>query len=291
MRFSRLARMLLRAGIICASPALAGESANSDGLLLTDGATSIEGAAGGGISTWSVIAGRETRDGIGVTLHATRIELTSYDWQSAGIAVGLFDRVEFSLAHQIFDTNTIGAQLGIGRNYKLDQTVIGAKMRLFGDVVYDNPLVPQVSLGVQHKRNSDGNVTAAVGARSPNGTDFYISATKLFLSRSVLVSATARLTDANQTGLLGFGNASGRGRSLQFEGSLGYQFSRRFVAGAEYRTKPDGLAFAHEEDWKDVFVAYALTRRFTATAAYVDLGTIATSPRQRGAYLSLQTIF
>lgn len=291
MRYRSLSIVLALAAVATAASARAGSGINSARLLLTDGATAIEGSAGGGISTWSVISGRKTRDGVGVTLHATRIELTSYDWQSEGIAVGLFNRVEISLAHQAFDTNAVGAQLGIGRDYTLDQTVIGAKLRLFGDVVYDNPFVPQISIGVQHKRNSDGNVTAAAGARSASGTDFYVSATKLFLSRSVLLSGTARLTDANQTGLLGFGNASGSGRSLQFEGSLGYQFSRRFVMGAEYRTKPDRLAFAREEDWKDVFVAYALSRRFTATAAYVDLGTIATAPRQRGGYVSLQAAF
>ena len=41
----------------------------------------------------------------------------------------------------------------------------------------------------------------------------------------------------------------------------------------------------------DGFVAYALARNLSLTAAYVDLGSIATVKGQRGAFLSLQTSF
>lgn len=151
--------------------------------------------------------------------------------------------------------------------------------------------MPQVAIGVQYRRNLDENIVAAVGGRSADGTDFYISATKLFLSQSILANATLRYTSANQNGLLGFGGDQHSGRSLQFEGTLGYQLSRRFVIGAEYRTKPDNLGFAEERDWWDVFAAFAITRNITATAAYVDLGSIATSEPQRGVLFSLQGAF
>ena len=89
------------------------------------------------------------------------------------------------------------------------------------------------------------------------------------------------IQDFFELGLLGFGSAAGEGYKLQFEGSLGYQLSRRAVVGAEYRTKPDNLAIAREDDWFDLFAAYALTRNVTVTAAYVDLGSIATADSQR----------
>lgn len=260
-------------------------------LLLTNGISTIEGASGGGLATWSVIAGNETRDGIGGSIHATVIELEDYGWRSFGGAIGLFDRIELSYARQTLDTNAMGGRLGIGDDYHLDQHVFGAKVRLFGDLVYGDPLVPQVAIGVQHRRNDDEAIVAAVGGRSPNGTDYYISATKLFLSHSLLVNVTARLTNANQAGLLGFGGDRRDSRTLQFEGSLGYQLSRRLVIGAEYRTKPDNLGFAEEEDWMDIFVVYAINRHLTATAAYVDLGSVATSEPQRGVLLSLQAAF
>ena len=107
----------------------------------------------------------------------------------------------------------------------------------------------------------------------------------------MLVNATARLTKANQAGLLGFGSATDDNHRLQFEGSVAYQLSRRAVIGAEYRSKPDNLAIAREDDWWDLFAAYALTDNLTVTAAYVDLGSIATFDNQRGGFLSAQIAF
>lgn len=260
-------------------------------LLLTNGVSSIEGTSGGGLATWSTIAGRETDRGIGLSGHVTLIELSDYGWQSYGVAVGIANRVEVSYARQNFDTRDVGAALGLGRSYTLNQDIFAAKLRIAGDVVYGDPLLPQISLGVEHKRNQDTPVALAVGAAHGAGTDFTLSATKLFLSHSILVNATARLTKANQAGLLGFGTAGADDHSLQFEGSVAYQLSRRAVLGAEYRSKPDNLAIAREDDWWDLFAAYALTRNLTVTAAYVDLGSIATFDKQRGGLLSAQLAF
>ncbi|QYU68874.1 DUF3034 family protein [Leptolyngbya sp. 15MV] len=259
-------------------------------LILTNGVSTIEGSSGGGIATWATIAGRELDRDIGVSAHATLVELPDFRWQSHGVAIGISNRIELSYTRQNFDTRDVGAALGLGRGYTLNQDVFGAKVRLFGDLVYGDPILPQVSLGVQHKRNLDGPVARAVGAADDKGTDFTLSATKLFLSHSVLVNTTARLTEANENGLLGFGSAAGKSYSLQFEGSFGYQLSRRAVIGAEFRTKPDNLGLG-EDDWFDLFAAYAVTDNVTVTAAYADLGTIATFEGQRGAFLSAQLAF
>jgi hypothetical protein len=261
-----------------------------DKLVLTNGVSTIEGASGGGIATWATIAGRELSNGVGISAHATIVELPDFGWQSHGVALGIANRVELSYARQNFDTRDVGAALGLGQGYSLNQDVFGAKVRLFGDAVYGDPMLPQVSIGVQHKRNLDGPVAFAVGAADDSGTDFTISATKLFLAYSVLVNTTLRLTEGNENGLLGFGSAAGKGRTLQFEGSLAYQLSRRAVIGAELRTKPDNLGLG-EDDWYDLFAAYALTDNLTVTAAYADLGTIATFSGQRGAFLSAQLAF
>lgn len=81
------------------------------------------------------------------------------------------------------------------------------------------------------------------------------------------------------------------GYGLQFEGSLGYQLSRKLVIGGEYRTKPDNLSIATEDDWYDLFAAYAINRNLTVAAAYVDLGSVATSEEQRGGLVSLRASF
>lgn len=279
------------AGLILPQAALADDDDLLDGdkLILTNAITTIEGSSGGGISTWSTISGIET-EGVGVSAHASFVELPDFGLQTHGISLGIANRVELSYARQNFDTRSVGAALGLGRGYMLNQDVYGAKVRLVGDLVYGDPLLPQVSMGVQYKRNLDGPVVLAVGATDNDGLDFTLSASKLILAESLLVSATGRLTEANQGGLLGFGGAASGGRSLQFEGSLAYQLSRRAVVGAEVRTKPDRLGLG-EDDWFDLFAAYALTDNFTLAAAYVDLGSIATFENQRGALFSAQFAF
>jgi len=279
------------ASLCLAAPAYADPLLDGGKLVLTNGISTIEGASGGGLASWATIAGMETDRGVGISTHVTGIELADYGWQSHGLSVGIKDRIELSYARQNFDTRKVGAALGLGEGYRFNQDIFGAKIRLIGDTVYGSPLLPQISLGVQHKRSLDAAIVKAVGAASAEGTDFTASATKLFLSRSVLVNATARLTNANQFGLLGFGGPNQPDRTVQFEGSVAYMLTPRLVVGGEYRTRPSNLAFAREDDAHDLFVAWAVTRNATLTAAYADVGSIATFDDQRGGLVSLQFAF
>ena len=79
--------------------------------------------------------------------------------------------------------------------------------------------------------------------------------------------------------------------SLQFEGSAVYLLSRAFAVGVDYRTKPDNLAFAKEEDAMAAYLVWLPSKNVTLTAAAVDLGDIALQGRQQGLYLSLQVGF
>ncbi|MEG8048169.1 DUF3034 family protein [Sphingomonas aerolata] len=277
--------------VMTTAPAAAREGRAGGKLMLTNGVTTIEGSSGGGISTWALIAGNETVDGIGGSAHVSVILLPDYRWQSHGAAIGVHDRLELSYARQNLDTRDVGAKLGIGRGYTLNQDVFGAKLRVVGDAVYGSPYLPQIAIGMQYKRSSDPQIVAAVGGRHTRGTDLYVAATKLLLRQSILLGTTIRYTKANQNGLLGFGGDRGANRRVQVESTLGYQISRQLVVGGEYRSKPDNLGFATENDWKTVYAAYAINKNLTATAALVDLGSIATAERQRGGFLSLQTAF
>lgn len=284
----RAAAAALATAMAVAMPAAA-EPRPGGKLLLTRGISAIEGAGGGGLASWALIGGNETRNGIGAQAHATFVALPDYELRAAGAALGLFDRIELSYARQSFDTGMTGAALGLGRGFSFDQDIFGAKLRVLGDAVYDQDRWwPQLAVGVQHKRNKDSAVVRAVGASDDSSTDFYLAATKLLLAQSAVVNATLRWTNANQLGLLGFGGAD---RSLQVEASAGWLASRRLLIGGEYRSKPDNLAFARESDAWDLFAAYALSRNLSVTAAYVDLGSIATFDDQRGVYLSLQAAF
>ena len=113
----------------------------------------------------------------------------------------------------------------------------------------------------------------------------------MLLNQSLVLSATLRVTRANQLGLLGFGGDRNNGYSTEGEGSIGYLVTRHFVIGAEYRSKPNNLGFAKEDDWADLFAAYAINSHVSLTAAYVDTGDIATFTNQRGLYVSLKAGF
>lgn len=258
-------------------------------LILTNGISSLEGSSGGGIARWATIQGLEMEGGIGAAGHATLIELPDFGWRSFGAAVGVSDRIEISYARQNFDTRSAGAALGLGEGFDFNQDVVGLKLRLAGDAVYGSSIMPQIAAGIEYKSNQDGGIVRALGAQAAEGVDYTLSATKLVLEHSLLLNAAARLTKANQLGLLGFGGPNA-GYALQFEGSLGYQLSRRLVVGAEYRSKPDNLGLG-EDDWFDLFAAYGVTDNITLSAAFVDLGSIATFENQRGGLVQAQIAF
>lgn len=283
-------------GCLISSMAIADDTstapAMSNKLLLTGGVSQVEGSAGGGLTPWAVIGGYGTGDEIGANAFITNINLPDYHVGEVGAMVGLYNRVEVSFAQQRFDTEQVGAALGLGNNFRFQQNIIGVKVRLFGDVVLDqDSWMPQVSVGVQHKKNDQAAVLQFIGAKSDEGTDYYVAATKLFLNQSLLVNGTLRLTKANQIGILGFGGDKNNSYKPEFEGSVAYLVSRNWAVGAEYRQKPNNLGIAKEDDWYDAFVAWAPNKHVSLTLAYADLGNIVIKDHQRGLYASVQVGF
>lgn len=263
-----------------------------DKFLLTGGVSQLEGAAGGGLTPWAVIGGYGTRDQIGANAFATRVDVQDYRLDDVGVLIGIHNRVEFSLARQRFNTEDVGTALGLGKSFTLSQNIFGVKLRVAGDAVLEqDSWLPQIAIGAQYKRNDQSAVLHAIGARSASGTDFYISATKLYLAQSLLANATVRFTKANQIGLLGFGGDLHDSYRPQLEGSLAYLLSRKLAIGVDYRSKPNNLGIARESDWYDAFVAWAPTKHVSLTLAYAYLGNIVIKDNQRGLYLSVQIGF
>src|SRR3954462_5564483 len=167
--------LVMLAGLI-SSPAHAQPSWGTfDGgkLLATGGVSQVEGAGGGGLANWALITGYGTRDGIGANVHYTAVPLPDYTLQTTGVAVGLFDRLELSYAWQGFDTQNVGAALGLGRGYTFHQNIFGGKLKVMGDAVYDpDSWFPQIAIDLQHKEKDRAAVIAAVGGKSSVGTDF-----------------------------------------------------------------------------------------------------------------------
>lgn len=289
----RLDRVLLAALPLCALASLAMPVHAGQGrLLATGGATQVEGAAGGGIVPWAVLAGYGTDGQVGGTAFYTRVDTGDYALDARGAAFTVHNRLELSVARQSFELGELQRRLALPWD-ALEQDVYGAKLRVAGDVVYSR--MPQLSVGVQHKRMRDGTLPLALGARDDRGTDAYVSASKLFLDGAggyqLLLNATLRSTNANQGGLLGFGGDRRDARSWVWEGAAAVLFDPRLAVGIEYRQKPDNLGFAREDDWGDVFVAWFPNKHVAVVGAWADLGSIATLDDQRGAYVSVQLGF
>lgn len=272
-------------------------------LLLTGGVSTIDGAAGGGLTPWAVIGGYGAAGEFGLTAHATQVRTQDYGLVTYGAAVGLFDRIELSLAKQDFDTGDNLAPLGFpGLHLKMD--IVGLKLRLAGDAVVDSDnWMPQVAVGLLHKKTKAGSfapVLELLGAKD-SGTDVHVSATKLFLAQGLLVNGTLRATKANQNGLLGFGGTQSNSYKVQPEVSVAWLLRKNLAVGVEARAKPDhlnesvlGTGALKEDDWFDLFVAWAPNKHVSFTLAYVDLGKIAPAvqpKRQTGTYLSAQIAF
>ena len=87
-------------------------AAQADGrLLATGGAMQIEGAAGGGLVPWAVLAGYGTRDEYGGTFAITRVDTGDYNLDMLGAAFTFRNRVEISYARQDLDLGTLGLAL------------------------------------------------------------------------------------------------------------------------------------------------------------------------------------
>lgn len=248
-------------------------------LLATAGLIQVEGSGGGGIVPWATLSGYDARDEISVSAVKTQVNLDDYRLDMLGANLSIFDRLELSVAEQRFDLLTLGGDIS--------QHIIGLKYRLYGDVVYSD--LPQLSLGLQHKQLQDKAIAQALGAKDTEGTDIYMSMTKVHLGAvagfNTIWSGTLRATQANQLGLLGFGGAKNDEYELMLEASAGLLFSRYLALGAEYRQKPDNLGLG-EERWMDVFLSYIPNKNFNITLAWADLGSIAGAKDQEGLYLS-----
>ena len=252
----------------------------SDGkLLATPGVSQIEGSGGGGIVPWAQLAGYASEDEFSVNGFCSRADVTDYTLDVCGAQVNLFNRVELSYAQQRFDVPALDTEI--------EQSITGAKVRLYGDIVYSD--WPQLSVGIQHKSLDDGAVATLVGAQDTSGTDYYLAASKLHLGAvgglNWFWNVTTRYSEANQLGLLGYGGANDDAKIL-FEGSTAVFLSRSVAVGIEYRQKSNNLNLG-EQDWKDLFVAWMPNKHVSVTAAYLDLGSIAGASDQTGWYLSV----
>lgn len=262
-------------------------AADEGRLQATGGLVTIEGAGGGGLVPWATMSGLSTRPGHDVVFGMSSTRVGDFQLDSIGLSASWHDRFELSLGRQQFTVDRGLLPEGIDR--RIGQTVLGAKLRVAGDLIYGD--LPQMAVGLQYKHSDSDVLAGALGARRNDDVDAYFSVTRLFLAgpfdRNWLLNGSLRATRANETGLLGFGGVDDNGYDLVGEFSAAMFFNPEVALGAEYRQKPEGLPGLGESDWRDVFVAWVPNRRFSLAIAWVDLGTIAARPDQDGVFVSM----
>lgn len=250
-------------------------------LTATGGVSPIEGGAGGGISPWALISGYGSTNEWGGSAFYTQVQVDDFKLDAKGVAAGFSDRVELSAAKQKLEIEPL--------DLDLKQDVYGVKVRVFGELLYT--AAPQLSVGVQYKKSDTFTVPQALGADDDADFDIYLAGSKVWFAalagRNVLTNMTLRYTSAIETGLVGHADE----RKLVAEGSVVVFLSDNWVAGVEYRQKPDFLSSIEEHDWYHGFVGYFPNRHVSVTAAWANLDEIAGLDGQQGWYLSLQGHF
>lgn len=263
--------------VFCNCSAIAGSK-----VIGTGGATTIEGSAGGGIVPWAVINGYASSGQWSVTGFSNQVGVDDFSLRTIGAGFSYGNQLEVSLTKQTFALETIGGDL--------KQTIVGVKYHVAGELLYTE--MPQISVGAQWKKHQNFELPQAVGALDDQGIDWYVAASKVWLDafagRNVLLNATVRATKANQTGLLGFGSANDNSYQLMTELSAAVLLTPHWAVGAEFRQKPNQLAFADEEHWRDVFTAWFINKNVSLVGGYVDLGSIAGLPNQQGYYVAVE---
>lgn len=263
--------------VFCNCSAIAGSK-----VIGTGGATTIEGSAGGGIVPWAVINGYASSGQWSVTGFGNQVGVDDFSLRTIGAGFSYGNQLEVSLTKQTLALETIGGDL--------KQTIVGVKYHVAGELLYTE--MPQISVGAQWKKHQNFELPQAVGALDDQGIDWYVAASKVWLDafagRNLLLNATVRATKANQTGLLGFGSANDNSYQLMTELSATIMLTPHWAVGAEFRQKPNQLAFADEEHWRDVFTAWFINKNVSLVGGYVDLGSIAGLPNQQGYYVAVE---
>ena len=144
----------------------------------------IEGSGGGGLTPWALISGLGTDRELGASAYCTYLKPEYFSLTSCGLAAGAYDRIELSYARLRFGLDDVAP------GQSIDENVFGAKVRLFGDAVFDQDRWwPQVAVGVQYKQNEDFDfIPRLIGARHDEGTDYYLAATKVYLAGPFLAA-------------------------------------------------------------------------------------------------------
>ena len=288
----------------------------------------IEGAGGGGLNPWALIANGSTKHIVTPSVFGTFGTTPHYDLYSVGANLSISKYAEVYYAHQYMGlpesmTNALNFGVNPPSSYKgspflpsnvtdlnsVEQDIIGGKLQVYPG----SGLIPAVAVGMNYHMTS-APLPLAMTAHA-NGADYYVTGTGIYplFNSHIILNADVYITRSNYLGLLGQGGMGHRNYTAQGGASVGYFVAKDVVVGAEWRSFPgNNLAAAQaylqqkmsdpgvnlkQSDWYDGFVAYMPNPKFSVVGAILDLGNMANLPgysnnaNQNGFYLSMNAAF
>ena len=99
----------------------------------------------------AVISGYGAQEEQGGTAFASYVDTGDYQLEVFGASWSWRNRLELSVAQQKLTHDSLTAALGLPTD-SISQRIFSAKLRVMGDLIY-TPM-PQISLGMQHKKKS-----------------------------------------------------------------------------------------------------------------------------------------
>ncbi len=280
----------------------------------------IEGAGGGGLNPWALIAHASKKQAVTPAVFGIYATTPNYDLYSAGVNLSISHYAEVYYTHQYMGlpqalTTTLNAGAGsilpanVANTNSIEQDIIGGKVQVYGG----SGLIPAVAVGMNYHLTSEP-IPLSLGAHA-NGADFYVTGTGVYpvFGSHLILDGDIYITRANYLGLLGQGGIGHRSYTAQGGASVGYFVTKDVVVGAEWRSFPgDNLLAAQsylqtaladpgvnlkQSDWYDGFIAYMPNPKLSIVAALLDLGNMASIPghsvnaNQNGFYLSMTAAF
>ena len=252
----------------------------------------IEGYGGGAITPMAYLVNPTPVNGVfGAPAFAlSYVNLGEKNLDALTVSETLFNRLELSFGADRLGLGKLPSAIRTATTVDIghsDVWLYNLNARYL--LVKEGADVPAVTAGIHFKHNSAiedintklGGALAGIGLDSGSGTDFTLTATKLFANvggHPLITSIGLRESKAANLGFLGFGDSY----KLSFEGNIAYLPANNILLAYEIRQKKSPLGqipglVGDEDTWHAIDASYILNNHSTLVAGYGRFGTLANS--------------
>jgi hypothetical protein len=243
------------------------------------------------------------------SVSATYVNARQKNIETLAVTETVGGRVELGYAASRFGLGTLGSTVAAKTGLEIGRSdVYLHNFNARGLVIKEGsygPFTPAVTVGIQAKYNDgiseisnnlkSGGVMRSIGFHNNFGIDYVLTATKLIpkvANRPLIVTGGFRLSEADQIGYAGFGDAY----VGTFEGNLVYLVTNNVAAAAEYRQKREAYVglpgiWNKEDNWWTLGVGYVANSHLTGTVGYGNFGHVLDTVENAGWALSAKYEF